>query len=97
MYLIPLISRKDAIIEAFKAKFTFCGRSPLACAILSAFSLEVTIPTRLPFWSSSGPPLLPAWTGVDICKYRESSPMPASAVTLPCVKLPLVASKSAWG
>jgi hypothetical protein len=42
------MSRKDAIIEAFKAKFTFCGRSPLARAILSAFSFAVTIPTTLP-------------------------------------------------
>ena len=41
--------------------------------------------------------LLPAWPGVDICRYRESSPMPASAVTLPCVKLPLDARMSAWG
>ena len=41
--------------------------------------------------------LLPAWPGVDICRYRELSPMPASAVTLPCVKLPLDARMSAWG
>ena len=33
------------IIDAFRAKFTFWGRSPL-CAICN---LAVTIPTRLPF------------------------------------------------
>ena len=67
-YLILLVSRKFATTEDFRAKFTFSGRSPLASAILMAFSFEVTTPTRFPLRSSSGPPLLPAWTGADICR-----------------------------
>src|SRR5262249_54924776 len=76
MYQIRLMLRNDEIIKSLGKIFTFCIRSPLLCATLSALNWAVTTPTRLPLRSSSGPPLLPACTGVDICIYRESSPIP---------------------
>jgi hypothetical protein len=48
-YLIRFVSRKLATVDAFNAKLTFRGKSPLAAAIFKAFNLAVTIPTRLPY------------------------------------------------
>ena len=51
----------------------------------SSLILPVTMPTTLPDRSSSGPPLLPGWTGADICKKRVSFANPARELTMPSV------------
>src|ERR1035437_1607150 len=70
---------------------------PMMVAILMALSLPSTMPTTLPPPSRSGPPLLPGWTGAEICKNRLSSPMPERAVMFPVVRLPPEASRPGNG
>jgi hypothetical protein len=50
----------------------FSGMSPVALAILNAFSFAVTTPTTFPLASCKGPPLLPGCTGALICRKRVS-------------------------
>lgn len=72
-------SKKLSAIEAFIAKFTFCGMSLVATATATALILDTTTPTTLPLSSSKGPPLLPGCTGAEIGRWRVSSPRTAVA------------------
>ena len=82
----PLSVEKAAATEAFMAKLTFCGMSPVAEAIASAFNFATTMPARTVRVDRE--PLFPGWTGAEICRNRLSFPSPASAVTLPVATLP---------
>ncbi len=59
-------SRNARVAPSLMAKLTFCGSLPVRRTIFNASSLAITTPTTLPEASSTGPPLLPGWTGAVI-------------------------------
>src|ERR1019366_4252511 len=96
-YLTAFTSRKVRTTDPLIAKFTFCGMSPVFRATGSAFTFPTTTQTTFPVCSSNGPPLFPGWTGAVIWNIRESSPIPANALTTPVVILAPEANKPITG
>ncbi len=66
LYGTSCASRNARAAPSLMAKFTFCGSLPVRRAIFNASSLATTTPTAWPDASSTGPPLLPGWTGAVI-------------------------------
>ena len=79
------------------AKLTFCGISPAFLISLEKVQLRRDDADKIAVLVEERTAELPGWTGAEIWKNRLSSPIPASAVTMPVVKLPLVAKNLAQG
>ena len=63
----------------------FCGKIPVAVAILSSSSFDETTPIKAPCASMTGPPLLPGWIGAESWNSPRSPSGPLRPLTTPVV------------